>query len=156
MNKSSIIQAIKFTAFSISAGVIQLASTTLLNEVCHLNYPASYAIGLVLSVLWNFTFNRKFTFKSANNVPFAMFLTFCYYVVFGPLSYYTTYVLYPKGAPALTPIPEIVMTVIMMLINFVTEFLYQKLVVFRGSIDSAVNKEEEKFKKIIKICKEKF
>ena len=155
MKNKNVIQAIKFTLFSISAGVIQLASTTLLNEVCHLNYPASYAIGLVLSVLWNFTFNRKFTFKSANNVPWAMFLTFLYYVVFGPLSYYCTYVLYPKGLAPLTPIPEIVMTIIMMLINFVTEFLYQKLVVFRGSIDSALNKEEETFKKILKIAKEK-
>lgn len=155
MKNKHVIQAIKFTLFSISAGIIQLISTTLLNEVLHLNYPASYAIGLVLSVLWNFTFNRKFTFKSANNVPFAMFLTFCYYLIFGPLSYYTTYVLYPKNALPLTPIPEIAMTVIMMLVNFVTEFLYQKLVVFRGSIDSAVNKDEETFKKIITICKTK-
>ena len=156
MKKKEFIQAVKFTLFSISAGVIQLASTTLLNEVCNLNYPASYAIGLVLSVLWNFTFNRKFTFKSANNVPFAMFLTFCYYLVFGPISYYATYVLYPKGAPALTVIPELAMTVIMMLINFITEFIYQRYVVFRNSIDSAVNKEEETIKKIIKISKEKF
>lgn len=155
MKKEELIQAIKFTLFSISAGVIQLASTTLLNEVLKLNYPASYAIGLVLSVVWNFTFNRKFTFKSANNVPFAMFLTFCYYVVFGPLSYYFTYEVYTKGSP-LAVIPEIVMTIILMLINFVTEFLYQRFVVFRGSINSAVNAEEETVKKIIKVAKEKF
>ena len=73
--------------------------------------------------------------------------------MFGPISYYATYVLYPKGAPALTVIPELAMTVIMMLINFITEFIYQRYVVFRNSIDSAVNKEEETIKKIIKISK---
>jgi len=155
MKKQSFIQAVKFTLFSLSAGIIQLVSTTILNEAIKLNYPVSFVIGLVLSVVWNFTFNRKFTFKSANNVPFAMFLTFCFYLVFGPLSYYFTYEVYAKPSP-LAVIPEIAMTVILMLINFVTEFLYQKFVVFRGSIDSAVNQEEETFKKILHITKEKF
>ena len=145
--KESLWQVIKFTLFSASAGIIQFGSTTLLNEVIKLNYPASFIIGLILSVIWNFTFNRKYTFKSANNIPKAMLLTFCYYLVFGPLSYYFTYEVY-KGEVPLIPVPEIAMTAILMIINFVTEFLYQRFVVFRNSINTnniaKKNKEENK------------
>ena len=82
--KAEIWRAIKFVLFSISAGVIQIGSTELL--FLFLPYWPSYLIGLTLSVLWNFTFNRKFTFQSAKNVPVAMLLVFAFYVVFTPVS----------------------------------------------------------------------
>ena len=69
--KEYLLQAIKFLGFSLSAGIIQIGVFTLLNEVAGLTYWPAYLIGLVCSVLWNFTFNRKFTFKSSNNVPIA-------------------------------------------------------------------------------------
>lgn len=147
MKNSNLIQAIKFTLFSISAGVIQIASFELMYDLIHINYWVSYLTSLILSVIWNFTFNRKFTFKSANNVPFAMFLVFLYYLVFTPLSTLWGNAMEGVG------VPGILVTAFSMIINFVTEFLYQKFVVFRNSINSAVNKEEEKFKKIIKIAK---
>ncbi|MBO5884718.1 MAG: GtrA family protein, partial [Clostridia bacterium] len=81
-----VIQAIKFLLFSISAGVIQVAIFTLLNEVVKFTYWPAYLIALVCSVLWNFTLNRKYTFKSANNVPIAMLKVLGYYLVFTPLS----------------------------------------------------------------------
>ena len=84
--KKEAVRAVKFTLFSISAGLIQMGSFALLNELLHLPYWLSYLIALVLSVLWNFTLNRKFTFKSAANVPVAMFKVACYYAVFTPLS----------------------------------------------------------------------
>ena len=132
-------RAVKFTLFSISAGVIQIGSFTLLNEVWHLPYWVSYLTALVLSVLWNFTLNRKITFKSANNVPIAMLKVAAYYAVFTPLStmlehYLTTSLGWN----------EYLVTGINMVINFVTEFLYQRFFVFGKSIDSAVKKNEEK------------
>ena len=84
--KENLLQAVKFTLFSISAGVIQAVTFTLLHELANLKYWPSYLAALVLSVLWNFTLNRSYTFKSAANVPVAMAKVFGYYCVFTPLS----------------------------------------------------------------------
>lgn len=147
MKNQSFIQAVKFTLFSISAGVIQLAVSEIMYDLIHIDYWVSYLTALIASVIWNFTFNRKFTFKSANNIPFAMFLVALYYAVFTPLSTWWGNAIEAAG------VAGILVTIFSMLVNFVTEFLYQKFVVFRGSINSAVNKEEENFKKIIKLIK---
>lgn len=129
--RKELFRTIKFTLFSVSAGVIQTLSFTLLNELCHLEYWVSYLVALALSVLWNFTLNRKFTFHSAANVPVAMIKTAGYYVVFTPLSTWWT--------AALTGIGwnEYLVLALTMLTNFVTEYLFQRFVVFRGSIDTA-------------------
>ena len=139
--KKEAFRVAKFTLFSISAGVIQALSFTLLNELAHLEYWLSYFIALVLSVLWNFTLNRNFTFKSANNVPIAMLKVVAYYVVFTPLSLQLEWYLTQKwGFPG----AEYVATGINMVINFVTEFLYQRFFVFGKSIDTAVKKNKKK------------
>lgn len=91
--KKELLRSIKFTLFSISAGVIQLVSYALLYELLHLPEWISYLISLILSVLWNFTLNRKFTFQSAANVPVAMLKVALFYVVFTPLSTWWTKVL---------------------------------------------------------------
>ena len=124
------LRALKFTFFSISAGLIEILSFTLLNECAHLPYWPCYLIALTLSVLWNFTLNRRYTFRSTNDVGIAMYKVFMYYVVFTPLS-----TLFGKY---LTDIgwDEYLVIAINMLINFVTEFLYQKYYVFKGSIDT--------------------
>ena len=126
------IQAIKFLIFSISAGVIQALSFTFIFEVIKLEYWPSYLISLTLSVLWNFTLNRKFTFKSANNVPMAMFKVFLYYLAFTPLSTW--------WGDALTNIGwnEYLVLFGTMVINLITEFLFTKYVVYKGSINTAV------------------
>ena len=132
------LRIVKFVLFSISAGIIQIVSFTLMNELLHLPYWVSYLIALVLSVIWNFTLNRKFTFHSAANVPIAMLKVAAYYAVFTPLStlleHYLTDTMHWN---------EYLVTGINMLINFVTEFLFQRFVVFRNSIDSAVAKPNE-------------
>ena len=125
MNKETL-RAIKFTLFSISAGVIQIVSFTMLNELSPLSEHISYLIALVLSVLWNFTFNRRYTFQSAGNVPKAMALVALFYCAFTPLSTW----LVGAGWNAY------VVTVMNMLINFVTEYLYDKFVVFRRDTDT--------------------
>ena len=84
--KQTVFQIIKFTFFSIGAGIIQAGSFTLLHEFARLPYWPAYLIGVVLSVLFNFTVNRRFTFKAANNIPVAMLKVAAYYVVFIPLS----------------------------------------------------------------------
>ncbi|MBR5747102.1 MAG: GtrA family protein [Clostridia bacterium] len=134
--KKELFRAVKFTLFSISAGIVQIASFTLLNEILHWPYWISYGIALVLSVLWNFTFNRKFTFKSAANVPVAMLKVAAYYAVFTPLSLYLEYLLADKNGWN-----EYLVTAINMLLNFVTEFLYQRYFVFGKSIDTNVKEE---------------
>lgn len=128
--KKELIRSIKFTLFSISAGIIEIVSFTILNEVFHLEYWASYLIALVLSVVWNFTLNRRYTFQSANNVPKAMLLVALFYLVFTPLSTLLEHYLTGLGWN------EYVVTVINMVLNFVTEFLYDRFVVFRDSIDT--------------------
>ncbi len=124
--KQNLWQAVKFLLFSISAGVIQLVSFTLLNEVVKFPYWPAYLIALVLSVIWNFTFNRRFTFQSAANVPIAMLKVFGYYCVFTPLSTW--------WGDALTKLGwnEYLVLGGTMVINFVTEFLFCRLVVYRG------------------------
>ena len=88
--KREIIRSLKFVCFSISAGVIQILSFTLMEELLHLPHWLSYLVALVLSVVWNFTLNRKFTFHSAGNIPLAMVQVALYYLVFTPLSTWWT------------------------------------------------------------------
>ena len=88
--KKEFLRTVKFVLFSISAGVIQVLSFTLMEELLHWTHWVSYLISLVLSVLWNFTLNRKFTFRSANNVPLAMAQVALFYAVFTPLSTWWT------------------------------------------------------------------
>ncbi|MBQ8869620.1 MAG: GtrA family protein [Oscillospiraceae bacterium] len=136
--KKELIRSIKFVLFSISAGVIQVLSFTLMEEVLHLEHWISYLVALVLSVLWNFTLNRKFTFCSANNVPIAMLKVAGFYLVFTPLSTWWTAVL--TGEPIL--MNEYLVLAGTMLINFVTEYLFDRFVVFGKSIDTAKKTEE--------------
>lgn len=138
--KLEIINLIKFVLFSASAGIIQVVAFTLLNEFVFTfekgnDYGWSYFIALVLSVLWNFTFNRKFTFKSANNIPIAMALVFAYYCVFTPLSIW--------WGNALTNIGwnEYLVLILTMIINMATEFLWTRFVVYRNSINTAKSSE---------------
>lgn len=123
-------QALKFTLFSASAGIIQIGTFELFSKVFQWPYMYSYLFSLVLSVLWNFTFNRRYTFRSDANVPRAMLLVALFYLVFTPLSTWWGTALTNAGWNA-----DLVM-VGTMLINFVTEFLYQKFVVYRGMIDT--------------------
>lgn len=134
-NKQELLRALKFTLFSISAGVIQVVSFTLMNELLQWDYWLSYLTALALSVLWNFTLNRKFTFHSANNVPLAMLLVACYYAVFTPLSTWGGNALEAMGWN------EYLVLALSMVTNFVTEFLYDRYVVFGKSIDTAAQKQ---------------
>ncbi len=138
-SKKEFLRTVKFTLFSISAGVIQAVSDVVLNEVFHLESWVSYLIALILSVLWNFTLNRKFTFCSANNVPVAMAKVAVFYFVFTPLSTWWTAVLTGAGVGW----NEYVVLAATMIINFVTEYLYDRFFVFGNSLDTA-KKEKEK------------
>ena len=126
------IRVLKFTLCSASAAVIEMAAFALLNEFTGLPYWPCYLIALVLSVLWNFTLNRKFTFQSAANVPVAMAKVAAYYVVFTPLS--TLLGSWLTGSLLWN---EYLVTILNMLLNFTTEFLYQRFFVFGKTIDSA-------------------
>ncbi len=130
MNKE-FLRTIKYALVAASAGLIQIGAFTLLNELFHFSYWVSYLIALVLSVLWNFTINRRYTFKSASNIPKAMLLVAAYYAVFTPLStLLEDYLTETRGWN------EYLVTAINMIINFVTEFLYQRFVVFRDTLDT--------------------
>ena len=140
-NGKELWRAVKFLLFSASAGIIEIVSFALLNELTGWSYWPCYLIALVLSVLWNFTLNRRFTFRSANNVPVAMLKVAAYYAVFTPLST----VLGSWLADGLGW-NEYLVTAINMVLNFVTEYLYDTFVVFRGTIDTndLAKKENEK------------
>ena len=126
-----LLRTIKFTLFSISAGIIQIGTFTLLFEVFRWSEPVSHLVSLVLSVLWNFTLNRKITFQSAANVPIAMLKVACFYLVFTPLSTW--------GVDALTGIGwnAYLVEILAMLVNFVTEYIFQRFFVFGKSLDTA-------------------
>ncbi len=141
-NKKEIVRIVKFVLFSISAGIIEIVSFSLLNELTELPYWPCYLTALVLSVLWNFTFNRKFTFKSANNVPVAMMKIAAFYCVFTPV----TTVLGNYLAETLMW-NEYIVTLINMALNITTEYIYDRFVVFGKTIDTnsrAIREKEEK------------
>ena len=129
--KKEFFRALKFVLFSASAGIIELAVFALLNELIGLPYWLCYLVALVASVVWNFTLNRKFTFQSANNVPKAMLLVALFYAVFTPLSTLLEHYL-TEGLRW----NEYLATAINMGLNLTTEYLYDRFVVFRGSIDT--------------------
>ncbi len=139
MDKKEIWRAVKFVLFSVSAGVIEIALFTLLNELTDWPYWACYLLALIASVLWNFTLNREFTFQSAGNVPRAMGLVALFYCVFTPL----TTMLGNFLAEGLGW-NEYLVTGINMALNLVTEYLYDTFVVFRGSIDTNKRAQKEK------------
>ena len=134
-------QIVKFTLFSISAGVIQIALTELL-ILCGLTgklYWIAYVLGLAASVVWNFTFNRKFTFKSSNNIPIAMLLAGSFYLAFAPLSTLWSNALVTKAGW-----PELLVTAFTMIINFATEFVWQKFVVFNDKVVDFIARKNKK------------
>lgn len=126
MGKQSIWQMVKFTLFSISAGVIQVLSFTVFNELFHWKYWPAYLTSLVLSIVWNFTLNRRYTFQSAANVPVAMAKLFGFYLVFTPVSTWLGQVAESSG------INEYIVLAVTMLSNFVLEFLFSKFVIYRN------------------------
>ena len=125
--KKELMRTIKFTLFSLSAGMIQIALFELLDKVFELSYWLAYAPSLIASVVWNFTFNRKFTFKSAANVPIAMAKVFGFYMVFTPLSTWLGSVAESKGGN------DFLILAVTMVANFLLEFLFCKFVVYRGT-----------------------
>ena len=126
------IRSLKFLLFSVSAGIIQIGLFTLLNEMLLPgHYWLSYLIALVASVLWNFTLNRRYTFKSDGNVARAMLLVAGYYCVFTPLSVWLE-----AWLTADMLWNEYLVTGINMVLNFTTEFLFQRFVVYRNEIDT--------------------
>lgn len=133
-----LVRALKFLLISISAGIIQIASFTLFNEVFHWNYWVGYLLSLTLSILWNFTINRKYTFKSASNVKIAMLLVLAFYVVFTPVSTLLGQLAENGG------VNEYIVLAVTMILNFVLEFLYTRYLVYRHSCDTAVTKDKNK------------
>ena len=131
MKKDEMIRTIKFTLFSISAGAIELGLYELLTWITPWNYWPRYLIALIASVVWNFTLNRNYTFKSANNIPIAMAQVFGYYLVFTPITTIMGNYLVEKLLWNGT-----LVTIINMILKFITEYLFDRFVVFRDSIDT--------------------
>ncbi len=140
MDRKEILRSLKFLLFSLSAGIIEIGAFSLLNELTAWSYWPCYLTALALSVLWNFTLNRRYTFQSASNVPKAMALVFGFYCVFTPLS-----TLLGNYLAEGLRWNEYLVTAINMIANFVLEFLYDRFVVFRDSLDTnSVAKRKEK------------
>ena len=132
MKNKNVLQFIKFALFSTSAGIIQIGSFAVFNEVFKFEYWLGYLLALILSIVWNFTFNRRFTFHSATNVPVAMLKVFGFYLVFTPISTWLGEVAAQNG------VNEYIILALTMISNMVLEYLYQKFIVFRGSEDTLV------------------
>ena len=129
--RKEVIRGIKFTLFSLSAGLIQIITFSILNEFTNWRYSACYLVALTLSVLWNFTLNRRYTFRSSNNVSIAMGKTFAFYLVFTPVS-----TIIGDYLVETLLLNEYFITIAIMISNFVLEFLYDRFFVFYKSIDT--------------------
>ena len=136
--KENAVQVVKFALFSLSAGIIETVAFTALSELFKLPYWPSYLVALILSVLWNFTLNREFTFKSANNVPKAMFKVACFYLVFTPLSTWWGTALTNAGWN------KYVVLFGTMAVNLTTEFLYDRFFVFRNTMNTNKRAQKER------------
>ena len=134
--KKNLWQAVKFTLFSASAGIIQIVSFAII-EIFIQTYWIPYLTSLVLSILWNFTLNRRYTFKSAANVPVAMVKVLAFYAVFTPLS-----TLLGNYLAETLLWNEYLVTAINMVLNFVLEFLYQRFFVFNKNLDDRKQEKE--------------
>lgn len=130
-NKKELIRTIKFTLFSISAGLIEILLFTLLDELTDFDYWICYLTALIASVIWNFTLNREYTFKSTANVPVAMLKVAFFYVIFTPLSTILGNYLVKE-----CHWNDYLVTGLNMLCNFILEYLYDKYFVFKGTIDT--------------------
>ena len=139
IEKKEWIRTLKFLLFSISAGVVQISSFSLMDLIPNFDYVFKSYIAITLSVVWNFTINRKLTFRSINNVKVAMLKTLCFYIVFAPLSIHLADIYLVKTLGW----NEILVTLCTMIINFVTEFLFQRFFVYGKSVDSALAKKEQ-------------
>lgn len=136
--QKEVIRAVKFTIFSVSAGIIEMAVFALLEFATDWSYWPCYLIALIASVIWNFTLNRQFTFKSANNVPIAMLKVAGFYLVFTPLSTIAgNYLAETVG------LNDFLVTAINMVCNFVLEYLFDRFVVFGNSIDTQKTKKAD-------------
>lgn len=135
MKKDSVFQMIKFTLFSISAGVIQIVSFAVFNELFNWIYWPAYLSSLILSIIWNFTLNRQYTFKSAANIPVAMAKLFGFYIVFTPLSTWLGHLAEGVG------VNEYIVLFVTMLSNFVLEFLFSKFVIYKNQENTKMLKE---------------
>lgn len=141
--KKEMIRVVKFFLFSVSAGVIEISVFALLNELTNWTYWPSYLIALILSVLWNFTLNRNFTFQSASNVPVAMIKIAIFYCIFTP----ATAILGNYLAEGLQW-NEYLVTAINMALNLTTEYLYDRFFVFGKTIDTNIRAERKHSDKI--------
>ena len=135
MKGKELLRKIKFTLFSISAGIIEIVVFTLLTNITNWSYWACYLPALILSVIWNFILNREYTFKSNNNIPIAMIKVFIFYLIFTPLSTILGNYLAER-----LHWNEYLVTGINMFLNFVLEYLYDMYIVFRGTIDKKEKK----------------
>jgi len=131
-NRDELIRTVKFVLFSISAGVIEMGSFAILDALGIMDPTACSVIALIISVIWNFTLNRELTFRSANNVPIAMLKVAAFYAVFTPLvsGLFFDYLTKTCGWN------DILAKALTMVINFVTEYLYDRYFVFGRSIDT--------------------
>lgn len=138
--KTEFLRAVKYILITISAGIVQIVSFAIFTEILKMTYWPSYLIALVLSVVWNFTINRKYTFRTVAKIHLAMLEVFGYYVIFTPLSTWWGDALVNIGWN------NFVVLGFTMLINFLTEYLFYFFVVYRNKIDNALKQREEKNK----------
>lgn len=134
MKKEPVFQMLKFTLFSASAGIIQVLFFALFNEVFKWIYWPAYLTSLLLSIIWNFTLNRNYTFKSAANIPVAMSKLIGFYVVFTPVSTYLGHLAEKAD------INEYIVLIVTMLSNFVLEFLFSKFVIYKNQENTRIKK----------------
>lgn len=134
--KLEFFRALKFLLISISAGLIQVGTFALFDSALKWNYWVAYLLSLLLSIVWNFTINRRYTFKSASNIKLAMLLVLAFYAVFTPLSTWLGQLCQSAG------VNEYIVLAATMILNFVLEFLYTRFFVYRNSCDTLKNKKE--------------
>lgn len=124
-------RSLKFCLFECSAGIIQFTSFAVLEALTAWSYWPCYLIALVLSVMWSFTFNRRYTFRSVANVPVAMAKVGLFYAMFTPVSTVAGS-FFADGLG----VNGYLVTVVSMLANFALEYLWDRYLVFGSTMDT--------------------
>jgi len=136
---------LKFLGFSLGAAAIQMASFAVMNELTNWSPWFSYIIAVILSVIYNFTINRRFTFRSVNNIPKAMSFVVLFYALFIPYSAWLMYAM--TGATLIDDFGGWYVYAVLFFImvqNFILEFLWWRFFIFRDSINTRPKKVKQK------------
>ena len=129
--KNGWLQFLQFVVVSLGAGVIEYATFALMTWIVPDNKTmlvAAEVTSVVLSCLFNFTVNRKYTFHSSSNIPLGMLLYGVYYAFLATPAGVWFLLFLTQGG-----MHELLAKAVKMLVNFIFDYLFCKFILFQAA-----------------------